>query len=80
MGETLAACTSPCAAKVIATASTIAEALYLKSQPFVSTVIDLSDRTANLVDSCLAVTGGLGVDCVLDSGVLGTSEDAARHG
>lgn len=77
VGHTVAQLAAKWGAKVLATASTITEALFLKSQQCVAGVIDLSDRSTNLVDSCLAATGGLGVDCVVDSGVvLGASATA----
>ncbi|XP_075449940.1 quinone oxidoreductase-like protein 1 isoform X2 [Ascaphus truei] len=57
-------------ATVIATAYSEEDKQYLeKLIPSVARVIDMSKGNANLAESCLEETGGLGVDIVLDAGV-----------
>ncbi|XP_065838110.1 quinone oxidoreductase-like protein 1 [Oscarella lobularis] len=56
-------------AKVIATASNHEEAEYLeKMKPPPACIINLS-KTRSFVENCLAETGGLGADCIIDQGV-----------
>lgn len=58
-------------AKVLATASSEEEVIYLQSlDPPIANVIDLRKMKKSLVDICMDETGGLGVDCVIDNGVL----------
>lgn len=62
-------------AKVITTACSEENVLFLEGlQPPVAVVIDLRKRK-NLIDVCLDETAGLGVDCVIDSGVVQYSEE-----
>ncbi|XP_069492330.1 quinone oxidoreductase-like protein 1 isoform X2 [Ambystoma mexicanum] len=57
-------------AKVISTAHSVEDKQYLeKLRPTVARVIDVSNRKADIAESCLEETGGLGVDIVLDAGV-----------
>ncbi|XP_043557197.1 quinone oxidoreductase-like protein 1 isoform X4 [Chiloscyllium plagiosum] len=71
-------------AKVISTASTVEDKMYLEGlrptvgirQPLVARVVNLYDGKIDLVDSCLEETGGLGVNIVIDCGVqLYSKED-----
>ncbi|XP_048459017.1 quinone oxidoreductase-like protein 1 isoform X2 [Rhincodon typus] len=64
-------------AKVISTVNTLEDKTYLEGlRPTVAKVINLSDGKADLVDSCLEETGGLGVNIVVDCGVqLYSKED-----
>ncbi|XP_062510893.1 quinone oxidoreductase-like protein 1 [Corticium candelabrum] len=56
-------------AKVMATAANQVEADFLeKLEPSIAAVINMS-KTKSLIETCLAETGGLGVDCVIDQGV-----------
>lgn len=68
-------------AKVLATASSEEEVIYLQSlQPPIANVIDLRKTKKSLVDICMDETGGLGVDCVIDNGVLRQDNDVKIQG
>ncbi|XP_058952124.2 quinone oxidoreductase-like protein 1 [Pocillopora verrucosa] len=68
-------------AKVLATASSEEEVIYLQSlQPPLANVIDLRKTKKSLVDICMDETGGLGVDCVIDNGVLRQDDDVIIKG
>lgn len=67
-------------AKVLATASSEEEVIYLQSlEPSIANVIDLRKTKKSLVDICMDETGGLGVDCVIDNGVLRQDEDVKEQ-
>ncbi|KAK3749569.1 hypothetical protein QZH41_019713, partial [Actinostola sp. cb2023] len=67
-------------AKVLATASTEEECLFLESlQPPLTKVIDLRKPEMSLVDTCMIETGGLGIDCVVDNGVAMYSDEFTEH-
>ncbi|XP_051870156.1 quinone oxidoreductase-like protein 1 isoform X1 [Pristis pectinata] len=65
-------------AKIISTAHNNEDKKYLEGlrptvgirQPLIARVINLSDSKVDLVDSCLEETGGLGVNIVVDCGVI----------
>ncbi|XP_018412955.1 PREDICTED: quinone oxidoreductase-like protein 1 isoform X2 [Nanorana parkeri] len=58
-------------ATVIATANSEEDKQYLdKLRPGVARVIDMSKSNIDLAEKCLEETGGLGVDIVLDAGVI----------
>jgi len=62
-------------AKVIATVTSPLAAQRLEHESAVSNVIDLSVRGTALVPSVMEVTGGLGVDCIIDAGALKPASD-----
>lgn len=65
--------------KVLATASSEEEVIYLQSvSPSIANVIDLRNTKKSLVDTCMDETGGLGIDCVIDNGVL-HQDDSVRE-
>ncbi|XP_065187269.1 quinone oxidoreductase-like protein 1 [Sycon ciliatum] len=68
-------------ARVLATASTHEEAVFLEShRPPLAQVIEVGKYRRSLVDVCLEETGGLGIDCVLDcaSSSIDLSSGAGR--
>lgn len=67
--------------KVLATASSEEEVIYLESlQPSIANVIDLRKTKKSLVDICMDETGGLGVDCVIDNGVVRQDDEVKEQG
>ncbi|NWT06368.1 QORL1 protein, partial [Mionectes macconnelli] len=64
-------------AKVISTAHSLEDKQFLERlRPPVARVMDVSHGKADVAESCLEETGGLGVDIVLDAGVkLYSAED-----
>jgi len=68
-------------AKVLATASSEEEVIYLQSlEPSIANVIDLRNTKKSLVDLCMDETGGLGVDCVIDNGALRQDDEFKEQG
>jgi len=68
-------------AKVLATASSEEEVIYLQSlEPSIANVIDLRNTKKSLVDICMDETGGLGVDCVIDNGALRQDDEFKEQG
>ncbi|XP_041115231.1 quinone oxidoreductase-like protein 1 isoform X2 [Polyodon spathula] len=64
-------------AKVLSTALCLEDRHHLEQlRPTVVRVINTSDGKADLVESCLEETGGLGVDIVIDAGVRLYSTDS----
>lgn len=66
-------------AKVLATATAPMAAQQLQEDPAVSQLIDLSVRGTSLSSAVLEATGGLGVDCVVDLGVLDGTAGPTKH-
>ncbi|XP_049566442.1 quinone oxidoreductase-like protein 1 isoform X4 [Orcinus orca] len=63
-------------AKVISTACSLEDKQCLeRCRPSIARVIDVSNGKAQVAESCLEETGGLGVDIVLDAGVRLYSKD-----
>ncbi|XP_068698755.1 quinone oxidoreductase-like protein 1 isoform X1 [Montipora foliosa] len=68
-------------AKVLATASSEEEVIYLQSlQQSIANVVDLRSTKKSLLDICMDETGGLGVDCVIDNGGLHQDDFVREQG
>lgn len=68
-------------AKVLATASSEEEVIYLQSlQQSIANVVDLRSTKKRLLDICMDETGGLGVDCVIDNGGLHQDDFVREQG